>query len=200
MNQSGTTGLLDPGLAEILQQIAIFVEAAGFSLVVLEIYFPKRADELEDFLDKLATNSPSIREAAHIRFGVLFTSFILAGLQAFVFFVAAYAFRASEVPVEFFVPILIMTLINILLFYGLIRYAVREVKGSGSKLLKVVTFPWWGPMLLYNWVFVWTLVLALRLGNMLAKDRAVGSLGLMLSAVGLTFEAYQVSVLWWGPR
>lgn len=70
------TSFLNENTSDLLQQLAVFVELAGFLLIILELYFPKRADAFEAFVDETAEMTISRQDFERKRVWIFLTTII----------------------------------------------------------------------------------------------------------------------------
>lgn len=156
--------------ANILQHISIFIELTGFILIIIEIYFADTADRIEKFLDTFSYYSVAvdkIRGKSKFLGGV---SWLTMALSMILFSIIGFTNIYTYLPVQlvyiFYIPVV-----------ALMVYFLCAI---------IITF---APIL--------ALILSriLKALNYIAKDRALGALGVILSLIGLMFETYQVAVL-----
>ncbi len=228
---------LNENAADILQQIAIFIELTGFILIVIEIYFPKTADSIEAFIDETARQDISLKtfKTKRVKLSVLILALIFLAVlrvaipkyfESLLHFTGGWlqlsgifiigAFFSYHIVMSFFKGeqkqsvhqrVFWLFIVPTSILWGVsLYYLTRE-----SFLFFYVNFARFLFIIVPLWIFFVTLplqyILTVKLIsysliqlNRIAKGRALGAFGLVLSSVGLLFETYQVLVLWLGKN
>ena len=158
-------------IANCVQLISFPLELIGLTLAVIDIYFPGKAEEIENFIDKL--ESGLYRKGSHLKEKSKDYAFWFAVFMAFNFLVNyLYDFDGLNVLVELALH-LVSLLIPLCLFvlFSIIIYAKIVI----PYLHRSVTFL-----------------------NKLTSGKALAAIGLILAGLGFLGEFYQVATMLFG--
>ena len=208
---------LNQNTADTLQQIAIFVEGLGLTLVIIEVFYTETARQIESALYAMAGTAFSIESASKNKFTVTL-SIIILSLTALA---TTFVLVQSNDKAKNMGMLLPFGSVFMVLLFSVFWQKLKLLKSSvWVPLLMVIAFmagnePAFNAdkYLFLNSLIIFTMtilfipsisqtlikIIAVILISFdkLAKNKALGVLGLILSSIGFLFETYQVAVLWW---
>ena len=165
-------------LASILQQVAVFLEAGGFFLVLIDIYRPGAAQSIEDALDTLGSDPLEVGD------------YLWGAMPPIV--VVAMGVLAVNSPRVFFVVSLAVFLVLVLTFF---LWSLHNELYEWKRISSAVALALFSILF-----FIGAALFGLPRFVMRGLSRSTGGhmfagLGLVLAFFGLCCEVYQVITL-----
>lgn len=179
--------------SETLQQIAIFFELGGIALVALEVYRPHVSELAENYVHQFL-EMPTFPDG-RARHPVIFLA-IFVGFIVFVSIASLFPEYATDDAFAqgrgwlIFIPLLVLGL-GVMISSDR-RAGPRPPENIVPRIEKIV---WWctiGPYALLAWPFFIIVHRSIRLVGQIAKGKFVTGVGLILTALGISCEIYQL--------
>lgn len=206
----GCTRFLCQDATNYLQQVALVIESIGFSLVFIEIQYPAVKDKVDQWIDKFISRTKYVRLMAYYWRKVVEPD---KGEQLS-------DQEASQLVFSLVMPLAGMIfLLSIILFlldnfqYRIFGFDLARIEPLYI-LAKLVVIAAFTMLSILDAIFIVALAVTLFVMIVSLFISAVGKMfdyidrvanghayaGIVLAAIGLSFESYQVAVLWWGPE
>lgn len=192
--------------ANYLQQVAVFVEVTGFVLVIIEVYLPTTARNIENTVDRLASTSvKSLRDMDPRYMGKKDRpdrSIVLDAILSFTLIVSILEWMGIP-TMDYIFILLIVFFSSVIGFLVTIKFGPffpRSCLGCviGTPIIMLISLT---GIIMLSISIVPTLLIFYPMSKLLSffdiigRGKAIGALGLLLSLTGLCFELYQVTTL-----